>query len=157
MTTAVAPPDTPQVTVTASGKWRGVLGLMSAWSADSRMLEAPDAGAPVRVRPLPLPLLVQPELAPGHDGGKLGVGVIDRIWTEQGFLMGEGPFDMADPYGADLARKVGEGFIRFVSLDVDDATAHRHDRLVPPEVDIDAEHGGPLAHDGWGAGKRRME
>lgn len=124
MTTAIAP-DTPQVTVTASGKWRGVLGLMSAWSADARMLEAPDQGQPVRVRPLPLPLLIQPELAPGHDGGKLGVGVIDRIWTENGFVMGEGRFDMADPYGADLARKVGEGFVRFVSLDVDDATAHQ--------------------------------
>lgn len=125
MTTAVAPPDTPAVTVTASGRWRGVLGLMDAWSADGRMLEGPQDEGAVRARPLPLPLLVQPELAPGHDGGKLGVGVIDRIWTEDGFVMGEGRFDMADPYGADLARKVGEGFIRFVSLDVDDATAHQ--------------------------------
>lgn len=125
MTTAVAPPDTPAVTVTASGRWRGVLGFMDAWSADVRMLESPEDGAPVRIRPLPLPLLVQPELAPGHDGAKLGVGVIDRIWTEQGFVMGEGRFDMDDPIGAELARKVGEGFIRFVSLDVDDATAHQ--------------------------------
>lgn len=124
MTTAVAP-DAPQVTVTASGKWRGVLGFMDEWSADARMLQGPDDGAPVRIRPLPLPLLVQPELAPGHDGGKLGIGVIDRIWTENGFVMGEGRFDMADPLGAELARKVGEGFIRFVSLDVDDATAHQ--------------------------------
>lgn len=126
MTTAVAPPQAPPpVTVTASGRWRGVLGLMDAWSADGRMLEAPQDGAAVRARPLPLPLLVQPELAPGHDGGKLGVGVIDRIWTEQGFVMGEGRFDMEDPAGAELARKVGLGFIRFVSLDVDDATAHQ--------------------------------
>jgi 8-oxo-dGTP pyrophosphatase MutT (NUDIX family) len=126
MTTAVAPaPDTPAVTVSASGRWRGVLGLMDAWSADGRMLEAPDDGVAVRARPLPLPLLVQPELAPGHDGGKLGVGVIDRIWTEQGFVMGEGRFDMEDPAGAELARKVGLGFIRFVSLDVDDATAQQ--------------------------------
>lgn len=124
MTTAVAP-DLPAVTVTANGRWRGVLGLMDAWSADARMLEAPADGEPVRARPLPLPLLVQPELAPGHDGGKLGIGVIDRIWTEQGFVMGEGRFDMADPAGAELARKVGEQFVRFVSLDVDDATAHQ--------------------------------
>jgi hypothetical protein len=125
MSTAVAPPETPAVTVTASGRWRGVLGLMDAWSADQRMLMAPQDGEPVRARPLPLPLLVQPELAPGHDGGKLGVGVMDRVWTENGFVMGEGRFDMADPDGAKLARKVGEGFIRFVSLDVDDATAHQ--------------------------------
>lgn len=124
MTTATAPAP-PAVTVTDSGRWRGVLGLMDAWSADARMLEAPTDGEPVRARPLPLPLLVQPELAPGHDGGKLGIGVIDRIWTEQGFVMGEGRFDMEDPTGAELARKVGLGFIRFVSLDVDDATAHQ--------------------------------
>jgi len=153
MTTAVAP-DAPAVTVTASGRWRGVLGLMDAWSADARMLEAPEEGAAVRARPLPLPLLVQPELAPGHDGGKLGIGVIDRIWTEQGFVMGEGRFDMEDPNGAELARKVGLGFIRFVSLDVDDATAHQvclgPDRQLLPECDPNdpsAEMG--MVYSGW--------
>jgi hypothetical protein len=127
MTTATAPatgPDTA-VTVTPNGRWRGVLGLMNAWSADQRMLQAPDADAPVRARPLPLPLLVQPELAPGHEGAKLGVGVIDRVWTEGEWVMGEGRFDMDDPLGVELARKVGSGFIRFVSLDVDDATAQQ--------------------------------
>lgn len=154
MSTAVAPPDTPAVTVSASGRWRGVLGLMDAWSADGRMLEAPDDGVAVRARPLPLPLLVQPELAPGHDGGKLGVGVIDRIWTEQGFVMGEGRFDMEDPAGAELARKVGLGFIRFVSLDVDDATAQQvclaPDGEIAPECnpnDPAAEMG--MIYSGW--------
>lgn len=154
MTTAVAPPDTPAVTVTASGRWRGVLGLMDAWSADARMLEAPQDGEPVRARPLPLPLLVQPELAPGHDGGKLGVGVIDRIWTEQGFVMGEGRFDMEDPAGAELARKVGLGFIRFVSLDVDDATAHQvclgpNDELLPDCDSTDPEAAMGMVYSGW--------
>ncbi len=124
------------VTVTPTGRWRGVLGFMDEWSADQRMLAAPDAG--VRSRPLPLPLLVQPTLANGHDGASLGVGVIDRLWTEGNALMGEGRFDMDDPIGAQLARKVGLGFIRFVSLDVDDATAQQV--LVRPD--------GTLAPDG---------
>lgn len=106
--------------VGSDGSWEGVLGLMDQWSSDMRMLAAPEG--PVRARPLPLPLLVQGELAPGHDKGKLGVGRIDEIWSDGNFIMGRGKFDIADPFGAELARKVGEGFVRFVSLDVDDAT-----------------------------------
>lgn len=123
MTTPTATPDTGPVTVEPSGRWRGVLGFMDEWSADQRMLATPEEG--VRARPLPLPLLVQGTLAKGHDGSELGVGVIDRIWTEGNAVWGEGRFDMEDPVGRDLARKVGLGFIRFVSLDVDDATAHQ--------------------------------
>ncbi|MFE2934851.1 phage minor head protein [Streptomyces sp. NPDC059278] len=111
------------VQVSPSGRWRGVLGFMDEWSADQRMLAAPTDG--VRSRPLPLPLLVQGALASGHDGGELGVGVIDRVWTDGNAVWGEGRFDMEDPIGQQLARKVGLGFIRFVSLDVDDATAQQ--------------------------------
>jgi len=115
--------ETGPVTVEPSGRWRGVLGFMDEWSADQRMLATPEEG--VRARPLPLPLLVQGTLAKGHDGSELGVGVVDRIWTEGTAVWGEGRFDMEDPIGRALARKVGLGFIRFVSLDVDDATAHQ--------------------------------
>lgn len=124
------------VQVSPSGRWRGVLGFMDEWSADQRMLAAPEQG--VRSRPLPLPLLVQGTLANGHDGSKLGVGAIDRIWTDGNAVWGEGRFDMDDPLGAQLARKVGLGFIRFVSLDVDDATAQ--------QVLVDAE--GNVVNDG---------
>src|SRR5690349_3753302 len=113
--TAAAPPvETGPVTVEPSGRWRGPLGFMDEWSADQRMLATPDTE--VRARPLPLPLLVQETLAKGHDGAKLGVGVIDRIWVDGNAVWGEGRFDMEDPIGRDLARKVGLGFVRFVSL-----------------------------------------
>lgn len=129
--------ETGPVTVEPSGRWRGPLGFMDEWSADQRMLSTPDQG--VRSRPLPLPLLVQGTLAKGHDGSELGVGVIDRIWTEGNAVWGEGRFDMEDPLGRELARKVGLGFIRFVSLDVDDATAHqvlvKEDGTVVPDGD----------------------
>jgi 8-oxo-dGTP pyrophosphatase MutT (NUDIX family) len=137
MATPTATPDTGPVTVEPSGRWRGPLGFMDEWSADQRMLSTPEEG--VRSRPLPLPLLVQGTLAKGHDGSELGVGVIDRIWTDGNAVWGEGRFDMDDPIGRELARKVGLGFIRFVSLDVDDATAHQvlltEDGTIVPDGD----------------------
>jgi 8-oxo-dGTP pyrophosphatase MutT (NUDIX family) len=64
--------------------------------------------------------------------------------------MGEGRFDMDDPAGAELARKVGAGFIRFVSLDVDDATAHQ----VCLNQDTDCDPANPesaigMVYSGW--------
>ena len=109
-----------QVHVSANGRWQGVLGVMDEWSADRRMLAAPEGA--IRTRPLPLPLLLQPELAPGHDKGQLGIAQIDRVWAEGNRIMGSGSIDMSDPAGKELARKIGAGFIRFVSLDVDDST-----------------------------------
>lgn len=136
-TTTAPAPDTGPVTVEPSGRWRGVLGFMDEWSADQRMLATPGDG--VRCRPLPLPLLVQGTLANGHDGSELGVGVIDRIWVEGNAVWGEGRFDMEDPVGRNLARKVGLGFIRFVSLDVDDATGRqvllKEDGTIVPDGD----------------------
>lgn len=117
-TATATPPGA--VSVAPDGRWRGALGFIDRWSADGRMLAAPPDG--VRVRPLPLPLAVQSTLADGHDGGAVGLGVIDRVWVEGETVMGEGRFDMADPTAAQIARKVGLGFLRFVSLDVDDAT-----------------------------------
>jgi hypothetical protein len=140
MTTATpTAPDPGAVQVSPTGNWRGPLGFMDEWSADQRMLSAPVEAA-VRARPLPLPLLVQGTLASGHEGSELGVGVIDRIWVEGNTIMGEGRFDMEDPDAANIARKVGLGFIRFVSLDVDDASARQV--LVNQAGDI-IENGNP--------------
>lgn len=141
MATPTATETPGPVQVSPSGRWRGPLGFMDEWSADQRMLGTPEGG--VRSRPMPLPLLVQGALANGHDGGELGVGVIDRIWTDGNAVWGEGRFDMDDPIGVQLARKVGLGFIRFVSLDVDDATARQV--LVDAEGNI-VEDGDPNDH-----------
>lgn len=120
------------VTVEADGAWSGVLAIANEFSADQRMLRTPEGG--YRSRPLPLPMLVQTELNNGHDKAKLGLSRLDRIWVEGDNIMGEGQFDMADPLAAEIARKVSEGFMRFVSLDVDDATGH--DVCVAPDGTI---------------------
>jgi len=54
-----------------------------------------------------------------YDGG-VPVGVIDRAWIEGDLLMGEGRFDMEDERAADVARKVHQQWLRFVSVDLDD-------------------------------------
>lgn len=118
-------PEHPPTQVDSEGRWRGVLGVMGEWSADRRMLAEPEGGQPVRTRPLPLPMLVQPELAPGHDKAELGLARLDRIWVEGRKLMGEGSIDLSDPRGVRLAQKIAGRYMRFVSLDVDDATARQ--------------------------------
>ena len=102
------------------GTWRGVLAPLGVFasSRDRRLLARPDDGVP-RVRPLPVPLLYQDALAQGHNGG-VPVGLIDHVWIEGDLLMGEGRFDMQDERAAEIARKVHQGWLRFVSVDLDD-------------------------------------
>ncbi|MFB7906662.1 hypothetical protein ACFC1T_09565 [Kitasatospora sp. NPDC056076] len=106
-----------------SGHWSGVLAPLGefASSRDRRLLKPPADGM-LRVRPLPLPLYVQYTMESGHQGAKLGIGKINRVWIEGNNLMGEGEFDLADPEGATVARKVSGGYLRFVSVDLDDDT-----------------------------------
>lgn len=102
------------------GTWRGVLAPLGVFasSRDRRLLARPKDGVP-RTRPLPLPLLYQDALSQGHDGA-VPVGVIDRAWVEGDLLMGEGRFDLEDERAADVARKVHQNWLRFVSVDLDD-------------------------------------
>jgi hypothetical protein len=102
------------------GTWRGVLAPLGVFasSRDRRLLARPENGVP-RTRPLPLPLLYQDALSQGHDGA-VPVGVIDHAWIEGDLLMGEGRFDLEDERAADVARKVHQNWLRFVSVDLDD-------------------------------------
>ncbi|MGW0681808.1 phage minor head protein [Streptomyces sp. NPDC002754] len=113
--------------VTASGgpsmdrhmHWEGPLAPLDTMTADRRLLAAPADEA--RTRPMPLPLLFQPSLEDEHRGA-LCVGVIDTVDVRDGQLWGTGRFDTANPEAADVARRVDEGFLGWVSVDLDDAT-----------------------------------
>lgn len=121
---AVFHADTP---ITASGgpsmdrhmHWEGPLAPLDTMTADRRLLAAPAAEA--RTRPMPLPLLFQPSLEDEHRGAT-NVGVIDTVDVRDGQLWGSGRFDTAHPEAADVARRVAEGFLGWVSVDLDDAT-----------------------------------
>lgn len=100
-------------------RWSGVLAPLGVPSGDRRML-ASVAGKPDH-RELPLPLLYQAASAPGHDNSVV-VGSIDRVWTQDGNLMGEGRFDLGDDTARDVVRKIAEGFARWVSVAIDKET-----------------------------------
>lgn len=106
-----------------SGHWSGVLAPLGEFAStrDRRLLKPPTDGM-LRVRPLPLPLYVQYAMDSGHNGAKLGIGKIDKVWIDGTNLMGEGSFDLDDPEGLAVARKVAGGYLRFVSVDLDDDT-----------------------------------
>jgi hypothetical protein len=99
--------------------WRGVLVPLETLSCDGRVVAAPTGE--LQTRPMPLPLLAQEQLAPGHDGAVV-VGLIDRAWVQDGAVWGEGRFDLQDEAGRLWARRLGDGFAGWVSVDLDEAT-----------------------------------
>ncbi|MFT4086140.1 MAG: hypothetical protein QM658_03145 [Gordonia sp. (in: high G+C Gram-positive bacteria)] len=100
-----------------SAGWRGPILPINTESGDGRVYLLND-DADLDVRPLPLPLCAQDEIAEGHDGGRV-VGRIDRVWVQDGAVWGEGTFDLADANAAEWARRLDEGFAGWVSADMD--------------------------------------
>lgn len=123
--------EAPEIQTPAAAppaRWRGLLMPVNSVSGDRRL--AVLVGENVPQRPLPLPLSAQYKLADGHDGSVV-IGLIDRLWLQDGAVWGEGSFDLADPVAADWAGKVGRGVAQWVSTDLSDVSL--------TEVPIDAE------------------
>lgn len=100
-----------------AGGWRGPILPVNTESGDGRVYVLADDTS-LDVRPLPLPLCAQDEIAEGHDGGRV-VGRMDRVWVEDGAVWGEGTFDLADPNAAEWARRLSEGYAGWISADMD--------------------------------------
>ena len=113
----VAAAPAPSAEVTPAGGWRGPILPVNTESGDGRVYLLDDA-ATLDVRPLPLPLCAQDEIAEGHDGGRV-VGRIDRVWVEGNAVWGEGTFDLADPNAGEWARRLSEGYAGWISADMD--------------------------------------
>lgn len=126
--TAAASP----IEVADDGTWSGPITWTGTWSADGRQLAALDGEVPVR--PLPLAVAVQWFLDEGHKGAEVGLMRLDEVWQDGDAVMGRGVIDMQDPRGPELARKIREKFLRFVSADVDDVEAR--DVPIGPDGDI---------------------
>ena len=102
-------------------------------SGDGRKFEE---GA-ISIRDLPLPLLWQIKTGAGHDGSVV-VGRIDSIERIDGGLgNAHGVFDNG-PYGREAERLVRHGFLRGVSVDLDQFEA-REDKAPKPENAEDAD------------------
>ncbi|KGI79395.1 hypothetical protein IL38_24180 [Actinopolyspora erythraea] len=136
-----SPSDAPGGALT----WSGVLAPLGVPSGDNRRIDAPDDGE-LSTRQLPVPLLFQPRLAQGHAEAEQGLAVITSAQLatgeqvrEQGmlteppevdkdalFLVGHGRFDAADDEAAEIARKIDEGYLRWVSVDLDQVGSPRY-------------------------------
>lgn len=110
------------------GRWRGLLLPVNIASGDKH--QAVLVGNEVPQRPLPLPLSAQLELDDGHKGSVV-IGLIDRLWVQEGGVWGEGSFDLADPVATTWAAKVGRRVAGWVSADLSDVAI--------TEVPLDAD------------------
>lgn len=99
--------------------WRGILAPLDTRSGDGRIIATPET---LRVRPLPISFKWQDRSTFGHDDA-VTVGAITKVWQDNGMLWGSGPFDLADGHGAEIARKLRDGFAGLVSVDLDDLTS----------------------------------
>lgn len=70
-------------------------------------------------RPLPLPIKVQWLSADAHDNAEQGLATITRVWTTDEGLWASGPIDVSDDRGATLARKIRDGFLGWISADIE--------------------------------------
>lgn len=122
------PPETP-----TTAEWHGVWTVEGLMSGDGRQF---DAGV-LRSRPLPLPLLYQPETQMGHDGSVL-VARVDALARVGQEIRATGVWDTEGEKAIEARRLVAEGFFRGVSVDVDDA-----------KVEFRFPDGSPVPGDWW--------
>ncbi|MGW6017851.1 hypothetical protein ACWFNS_07595 [Oerskovia enterophila] len=98
--------------------WRGPVLPLNTPSGDMRQFMLADGTEPA-VRPLPVALSAQGEMWGAHQGSRV-VGLVTRAWVQDGHLWAEGPLDLDDEFGAEYARKLGDGFAGWVSADLSD-------------------------------------
>lgn len=119
-TSTTAKPGTASDTRKVVG-WKSPLFPFSTRSSDGRMLDRPANG--VRVRGLPVGMKWQRVATAGHDQATTGLATLTKTWETDGEFWGSGPIDTEDPDGALLARKIRDGYVNLVSVDLADWTA----------------------------------
>lgn len=109
--------EEPAAPPAPDGAWEGILTIEGGPTGDGRQF---GAGA-LSAAPLPLPLMWQQATARGHDGAVV-VGRIDQVWRDGPEVWGRGVFDLDSPDGQEAYRRVADGYLRGVSVDVDSIT-----------------------------------
>ena len=98
--------------------WEGLLvpyGVATNEQRQRVVLSPPQ----LRMRDLPMFIGYQDRTADAHDNAKTGLASITRVWETPDGMWGSGPFDLADPEAAALARKVSLGFAGWISVDIE--------------------------------------
>jgi 2'-5' RNA ligase len=104
---------------TPEGRWEAVLTVEGRETGDGREFGVDS----LTWDEMPVTLTYQPPSHGGVSTDGIVVGRIDEIWRDGELIRGRGVFDMKDPAAVDIARKVDEGFLKGVSVDVDDYAA----------------------------------
>lgn len=113
-------PTTPAGDKPLPTGFRGPVLPLNTPSGDMRQFMLADGTEPA-VRPLPVALSAQGEMWDDHQGSRV-VGLVTRAWVQDGHLWAEGPLDLEDEFGAEYARKLGDGFAGWVSADLSDVS-----------------------------------
>lgn len=101
-----------------AARWSGPIGFEGVPTGDGRLMEKDS----LRWENLPLPFRHTPEDNGSHDGA-IVVGLIDKIERrDDGVIWGEGPLDMGSDAGREAYRLAKEGYLRGVSMDLDDVS-----------------------------------
>jgi hypothetical protein len=108
--TDAAPVDQPAAV--SSLAWEATLCPEGVMTDDGRMF----AEESISWRELPLTLMAMTETQEGHDGAQVA-GRIDDIWRDGDMIRASGVFDDSE-YGHEIARMVGDGVLRGVSVDI---------------------------------------
>lgn len=110
-------PEAPD-TAEAAVRWEGPVGFEGQFTGDGRFIEP---GA-LRWENLPLPFRYTP-IDNGEHQGAVVIGNIDTLERRNGgVIWGAGAIDTASEYGPEAARVIRDGFVRGVSMDLDDVS-----------------------------------
>ncbi|MDJ1137919.1 hypothetical protein [Streptomyces iconiensis] len=112
--------------------WEGVLAVEGVTTGDGREF-APEA---LTWADLPVPLRWNKEDSHGGEPRTLAVNVgrIDRIWRDEGRIMGSGVLNLAEPDGQRVHDLIKGDFIRGVSIDADSIGDADTEFVWPDEV-----------------------
>lgn len=135
MTETVAEPTDPPAP-TERLFWRAAMVPLDT-RADYRIITSPKDG---KVKKTSLSWLKwQERTAPGHDAA-VAIGRADRVWVEDGWLWGEGEWDLKDPDALRVIDKIERDFAGTLSVDLRDGWAEEiiadRDGNVIPEEDL---------------------
>lgn len=126
VTDTVAEPTDPEAP-TERLFWRAAMVPLDT-RADYRIITSPEGG---QVKKTSLSYLKwQERTGPGHDNA-VAIGRADRVWIQDGWLWGEGEWDLKDPEALKVIDKIERDFAGTLSVDLRDGWAE--------EIIVDAD------------------
>jgi hypothetical protein len=126
--------------------WRGPLAIEGKVTGDGREFADGALTWPDDIQPGEVPLRWNKEDSHGGDPHTVAVNVgrIDRIWRDNGLIMGEGVFNLKVPDGQTAYDMVKDGFLRGISIDADSISDADVEYVWPEDTDSGEDDGDDL-------------